>query len=315
MLAGARRGGRRRGRALLLVGAVAAVLALVAGTTLTAVVLTDDDAPAAAVGTESAPDDATAAGTAPPAPAETSPTGPAGPSLDDFSRDELDVAKAATVLLVAETTDDAGRDVRYSGSGSIISRDGLILSNAHVAQPTAPGLAEYYGDSGIDDPRYVLVALVEGSDAAPEYRARPVEVDGLKEAAVVRIYATADGDRVRRTDLDLPTMALGDSDDLESGDDVTVLGFPGISGSSRLTVTKGVISTFIDRDDLGPRSEIDTEARIAPGNSGGAAIDNDARIIGTPSALFGERNSTVVSGRIRPINLVLDLIEAAESAS
>ncbi len=305
---------KRRGKALLVVGAVVAVLALVAGTAVAAIVLTDDDAPPAAAATDPGDD---AEPTTPPSATSSEPS-PAEPTLDDLSGAELDAAKAATVLLVAETTDDEGQKVQYAGSGSIISADGLILTNAHVAEPTAPGLEEYYGDGGINDPEYLLVALVEGTDdapAAPEYRARPVQVDGMRDAAVVRIYATADGDQVSGGDLDLPTMPLGDSDALDSGDDVTVLGFPGISGSARLTVTKGVISTFIDRDDLGPRSEIDTDTRIAPGNSGGAAINNDAQIIGIPSALFGERDSPVVSGRIRPINLVLDLIEAAEAGS
>ena len=107
-------------------------------------------------------------------------------------------------------------------------------------------------------------------------------------------------------------MPIGDSDEVRSGDDVTVLGFPGIAGSARISVTNGVISTFIDREDLGPRSEIDTDARIAPGNSGGAAIDNDAKLIGIPSALFAPDGSPVVSGRIRPINFVMDMIEDAE---
>ena len=73
-----------------------------------------------------------------------------------------------------------------------------------------------------------------------------------------------------------------------------------------------MISTFVDREDLGERSEIDTDARIAPGNSGGAAVNNDAELIGIPTALFAPDGSPVVSGRIRPINFVSDLIEDAE---
>lgn len=99
---------------------------------------------------------------------------------------------------------------------------------------------------------------------------------------------------------------------LRTGDDVTVLGFPGISQSAAVSVTKGVISTVLDTEALGERSEIDTDARIAPGNSGGAAINNGAEIIGIPSALFGQEGSIVVSERIRPINVVKSLIEAAE---
>ncbi|GAA5155045.1 hypothetical protein GCM10023340_39630 [Nocardioides marinquilinus] len=277
---------RRRNRVLVVVGAVVAVLALVAASAVTAVLLTRDGTGGVAGGGSSS-------------------------SLDVLSSAELDSAKAATVLLIGET-DDQGP---YAGSGSIIRSDGLILTNAHVAQPTAEGLEENYGEVGRDDPDYLLVALVEGDDepAAPEYRARPVQVDGVADAAVLEIYADADGNEVDTGTLDLPTMPIGDSGSLASGDDVTVLGFPGISGSTRLTVTTGVVSTFIDVDGLGPRSEIDTDARIAPGNSGGAAINNDAEIIGIPSALFDDGTSNVVSGRIRAIDAVRDLIEAAEA--
>ncbi len=282
---------RRRRKALLAVGAVVAVLALVGATITAAVVLSGDGVGAA------------------------SPSG----GLDTMAvltSEELDGAKDATVLLVAESRDDEG-EVSYSGSGSILRSDGLILTNAHVAQPSAEGLDEYYGDdNGLVDPDYLLVALVNGVDdtsASPSFRARTVSADGFRDVAVVQIYATADGADLDPDTLGLPSMPLGDSDAMQSGDDVTILGFPGISGSARLTVTKGVISTFIDREDLGPRSEIDTDARIAPGNSGGAAINNDAEIIGIPSAVFTSgAGSPVVSGRIRPINFVMDVIEAAE---
>lgn len=294
---------RRRRRAGLVVSAVlVTVLVLVAAVTVPILLLGGDDEPVADRG-----------------PASEAPSADSSDSsLDVLTDEELERAKAATVLLSARTVDDQGRRVAYSGSGSIVSSDGLILTNAHVASPSAEGLAEYYtDDEGLRDPEFLLVALVDGMDdtpAEPAYRARLVNADGHLDAAVVRIYATADGRELSADEvaaLDLPTMEVGDSDELTSGDDVTVLGFPGISGSTRLTVTTGVISTFIDRSDLGPRSEIDTDARIAPGNSGGAAINNDAEIIGIPSALFGDADSPVYSGRLRPINYVRALLEEA----
>jgi putative serine protease PepD len=286
---------KRRNRTLARVGAGLGALLLVAGTVTAAVLVS-------AGGDNGGNDGGTDGG---PGSAD---------SMAVLTDAELDAAKAATVRLSVESTDGSGAEISYSGSGSIISSDGLILTNAHVAAPEAEGLAEQYApdEEKILDPDYVLVALTQGDDrpADPEYRARVVEADGHLDAAVIEIYADEDGNELDE-DLDLPTMPVGDSDELRTGDDVTVLGFPGISQSGAVTITKGVISTFVPSEEFGSRSEIDTDTRIAPGNSGGAAINNDAEIIGIPSAYFGDSGVPIVSGRIRPVNLVADLIESA----
>ena len=240
-------------------------------------------------------------------------TAPSDAGLDRLTSEELDSAKLATVLILAESTDASGAAVSYTGSGSILTPDGLILTNAHVAEPETAGLEERYGENYLTNPSVLLVALVENPDdspAAPAFRARVVESDGRIDAAIIQIFATIDGDPV--VDLDLPTIPIGDSDLLRTGDDVTILGFPGISQSQGVSITTGVISTFVNDPDLGPRAEIDTDARIAPGNSGGLAINNQAEIIGVPSAFFAQQGVPIVSGRIRPINVIADLISNVE---
>lgn len=236
-------------------------------------------------------------------------------TLATLSGEELDGAKVAMVRIEAESETTSGESVRWSGSGTIIDSSGLILTNAHVAAPEAEGLEELYGPIDLVDPEELQISLIESPDdtpAAPTYLARLVAADGHVDAAVIEIYATIDGDPLPEEGMGLPVMPIGDSDDLRTGDDVTVLGFPGISQSAGVSVTRGVISTFVDDPEgLGNRAEIDTDARIAPGNSGGAAIDNDARLIGIPTAIFAPEGGLVPSGRIRPINLVLPLLEEA----
>ena len=254
----------------------------------------------------------------PPTPrAEPERRGTASPGRLDAA--ELDAAKLATVRLSATTSDASGASVTYSGSGTLIDPRGLILTNAHVAAPATPGLEDVFAagpdSEALEDPDYLLVATVPGPDdspAAPAYRARVVEADGTLDAAVLEIYARSDGSPLVDA-LDLPWLPLGDSDALRTGDDVTVLGFPTISGSGAVSVTRGVISTFLDDPVLGPRSEIDTDARIAPGNSGGAAIDDQARIVGIPSAVYVVEGTAVVSGRIRPVSAVAGLVEQARA--
>ena len=303
---------RRLGRNLLIGGIVAGVLALILGIAAVTVVLSRDDDgndPTAGDGaSESAPTTASSS----------QPTGPVSP--DELTVTELDAAKAATVKIIAEShsLEDPSQQFAYAGSGSIIRSDGLILTNAHVAAPESPGIVETYGpEAAIANPDYLLISLTDGAtdtNAPPAYRARVVEADGFLDAAVIQIFANADG-----SDLDgelaLPTVQIGDSDPLRAGDDVTVLGFPAVADSGdSITVTNGLISTVINDPDLGPRSEYDTDARIAPGNSGGMAVDNDGVLIGLPTALeFDPSGSGVTSGRIRAIDVVKDLIATAEA--
>lgn len=275
---------RRLGRRLAVLGGIAAALLLVAGVVGLALVVGRDD--------------------------------PVKPSGGDT--DVLEAAKAATVKITAEShlLDDPSNTGTYHGSGSIIRSDGLILTNAHVAAPEAPGLEEKYGDEvRIANPDYLLISLTDGmtdTNAPAAYRARVVEADGELDVAVVQIYADEDGNELDE-ELDLPTVPIGSSADLRAGDSVTVLGFPAVAGDGEsITVTTGVISTVLNDPDLGPRSELDTDARIAPGNSGGMAINGDGELIGIPTSLFAAEGSTVTSGRIRSIDAVKDLIEKAE---
>ena len=164
----------------------------------------------------------------------------------------------------------------------------------------------------------MLIHLTDGMtdmNAPATYRAKVVEADGALDVAVIQIYADEDGDELD-DDPDLPTVPIGSSGELRAGDDVTVLGFPGVARSEdSITVTTGVISTVVNDPDLGPKSELDTDARIAPGNSGGMAINNDAELIGIPTAVQLDRDTRIASGRIRSVDVVKDLIEKAEDAT
>lgn len=287
---------RRWGKRLVIGGAAAAVLLLIAGVLGIALLVGRDD-----------DGDKTADG-GPPS---------GSSSMGALTGEELDAAKAATVKISAQThlLSDPSSMGDYHGSGSIIREDGLILTNAHVAEPEAEGLNDQYSGEEIANPEFLLVSLTDGmtdTNAPAAYRARVVEADGHLDVAVIQIYANADGSDLDGK-LDLPAVPIGSSGELRAGDDVTVLGFPAVAGAGEsITVTTGVISTVLNDPDLGPRSELDTDARIAPGNSGGMAINNDGELIGIPTALFSDRDTTVTSGRIRSIDVVKELIDRAE---
>lgn len=295
---------RRWGRRLVVIGAAAAIVLLIAGVLGAAWLIGRDDD-----GDRRADDDSS----------QGPGTGNDG-SMDSLSDEELDAAKAAAVKITGDSRSlTTGEEFSYGGSGSIIREDGLILTNAHVAAPESPGLVEQYGESIlIENPEYLLIHLTDGmtdTNAPASYRARVIQADGYLDVAVIQIYAEADGSDLD-DELRLPTVPVGSSGELRAGDDVTVLGFPAVARSEdSITVTTGVISTVINDPDLGPRSELDTDARIAPGNSGGMAINNDAELIGIPTALLSDQGgSSVLSGRIRSIDVVKGLIDRAEAA-
>lgn len=223
-------------------------------------------------------------------------------------------AEAATVRLLL------GSQSSYTGwgSGTVISPAGLILTNAHVAEPQAPGAAVAVGLPASHlspDPAYLTVEVVAGPalPVTARFRARPVAVDGYLDLAVVQIYATSAGAPVSPASLHLPYLPLGNDTQVQLDQQVTILGFPGVAESDSITVTSGVISTFVP-DPLAhvgdPRFMLETTARLAHGNSGGAAINNAGQLIGVPSEeVTGEGGD--LSWRLRSISEARPLITAA----
>jgi putative serine protease PepD len=283
--------GRKRRRTLALVGAVVAALVLVGGGLAAALVLGGDDdepvPPAAAVG---------------------------------LSEEHLARAKAAAVFLVA--VDSTGTPT-HSGSGSIISEDGLILTNAHVAKPSAPG----QGSSEFSDPDFLLVSLTSSEDDKPAtaaFRAEPIVADGYLDLAVLQIVSDADGDPIEGTAMNLPEpLPIGSSDDLHTGDEITALGYPSIGNVSAsldrpLTVTRGVVSTFQADEVIGTeRGLIDSDVRLGSGNSGGPSINDAGELIGVNTAVITANSEdagaiTQGSALIRPVDLAEEVLRIAE---
>ncbi len=302
---------RKRRRTLSVVGAAVVALVLIGGGITTAFVLGGDGA-----GSEKE----VAGGAGSPSPDSSS------PGVDDgrLSDEELDRAKQASVFIVAE---DASGQPIYTGSGSIISDDGLILTNAHVGKPSAPGQS-----LGEDDPATLLISLTSADDDSPvkaAFQAEPIVADGVLDLAILKITADAEGNPIDDTEVDLPDpMPIGSSADLRTGDEITALGFPAIASldldnplERGLTVTRGVVSTFKADSVIGdPRSEIDSDIRIGSGNSGGASINDTGELVGINSAVITAAQTpndeggsfTGGSALIRPVDLAQDIITIAE---
>jgi V8-like Glu-specific endopeptidase len=234
----------------------------------------------------------------------------------------------AVVQIIALYLEDGQLVPGWTGSGTVITPDGLILTNAHVVLPD-----RYYNVDALA----VAFTIQEDQEPVAMYFAEVLQADAQLDIAVIGITTDLDENPVDYANLNLPYVPLGDADDLRLGDAVTILGYPGIGGET-ITLTRGEVSGFTSEEGRGDRAFIKTSATIAGGNSGGLAADVNGYLIGIPTQLgYGgddqfvdcrvladtnrdgvvdENDNCVPTGgfinALRPINLALPLIEAAQ---
>jgi serine protease Do len=166
----------------------------------------------------------------------------------------------------------AGREVaRGLGSGVIIDKSGIILTNNHVVAGGGK----------------ITVRLHDGR----EFLATEVKTDPQTDLAIVRIKANGS----------LPVAKLGNSDDMEIGDWVLALGQPfGLEG----TVTAGIISAKGRGIGITAKENfLQTDAAINPGNSGGPLVDLYGNVIGINTAISSSSGGNQGVGFAVPINL------------
>lgn len=224
------------------------------------------------------------------------------------STDNDDLLRGTVALIV-----DDGH-----GSGSVIDADrGLILTNAHVVAPRAPGFAVNTGLPSTfeaEDPEIIEIAITTTPDEPAEVRYRGVVVaaDGYLDLAVVQITHTASGALVDADDLEgeLHELEIGDSEEVRSGDEVRATGFPANAASGAATIRSGIVSGAQQDDRLQTnRGLFNLDMTISGGNSGGALVDEDGRLIGVPSSVDAETGQV---GHARPIHLARPLLDAVE---
>jgi S1-C subfamily serine protease len=231
-----------------------------------------------------------------------------------------DLAQAVVQIFALDEDDNPV----WTGSGTLISEDGLILTNGHVV------------DDRFDEYDHLGIGVTESEDSPPElnFEAKIRAVDYAIDLAVIQITRQLDGGAVLE---DFPFVQIGDSNDVHLGDDLQVLGYPGIGGET-ITFTRGSVSGFTSERAVGDRAWIKTDATISGGNSGGLAVNDASELIGVPTIVGSGADTHTVDCRvledtngdgyldesdtcisvggfingIRPVNLALDLIKAAE---
>ncbi len=170
------------------------------------------------------------------------------------------------------------------GSGVIISADGYILTNNHVVQDQRGGDADR-----------ILVRLSDDT----ELEATLIGRDPQTDIAVIKVESG---------DLTLSPLTVADSDEIMVGDIVFAIGNPLGVG---LTVTSGIISAtgrsigIYGQD--GYEDFIQTDAAINQGNSGGALVDIQGRLIGVNSAIASTSGGSIGLGFAIPSDLAIQV--------
>ena len=172
-----------------------------------------------------------------------------------------------------------------AGTGFIIGKEGLILTNNHVVEGADKVEVSLYGDD--DDLRY---------------KARVVGRDPLTDSALIELS--------EKPDHSLPEVKFGDSSQIEPGDWVMAIGNP---FNLSHTVSVGVISAMKRPFPVSTGRSLDmlqTDAAINPGNSGGPLLNIRGEVVGMNTAIYSDarQSGNIGIGFAVPINIVRSLL-------
>jgi serine protease Do len=178
------------------------------------------------------------------------------------------------------------REVKGLGSGYIISSDGYIVTNDHVAGNATK----------------ITITLTDGRS----FDAKVIGSDSASDICLLKIEGE-----------DLPYVSIGNSDDIIIGEWVIALGNPfGLFElNDKPTVTVGVVSaTGMNLDAINNRyylNMIQTDASINGGNSGGPLVNSEGEVIGMNTLIFtsGGNTGNIGLGFAIPINKVRRIVE------
>ncbi|HYN04984.1 MAG TPA: trypsin-like peptidase domain-containing protein [Vicinamibacteria bacterium] len=197
-----------------------------------------------------------------------------------------------------------------TGSGFVVAPSGLVLTSLHVvAEDEATSrFREDEAEVSIGN-RRIEVAIGSGGGS------------GVFEAHVVASDVENDLAALQVTAAELPYLPLGDSDAIEAGRPVKVLGFPfgrQVEVGKRadkdvvpeVTVTAGSLSAARANEE-GDTRFLQTDATVNPGNSGGPTLDEDGYVVGVVRMKLARDATSQGAGFSVPVNVVKDFFDAS----
>jgi S1-C subfamily serine protease len=228
-------------------------------------------------------------------------------SVSPEARAQVRQAIASIGLISVRNTNEANLAPRPRGSAVVVRSDGVLVTNYHVI--TNPRTSRTYDE--------IFLNLMSDTDIASSdrYRLKPLLIKKEYDLALLCVAADEAGDPIPKS-FTFPTIEMGDSKKVRVLEDLFIIGFPEKGGSS-ITVNRGVVE---GRDILA--NWIKTDARVIHGNSGGAAVDGEGRLIGIPTKVVADEQPVDKDGDgfpddsrrygavgfLRPSHLVIEMI-------
>ena len=213
---------------------------------------------------------------------------------DTLSGAEINRIANSVVLVLA--LDKSGQPYA-SGSGTVVSANGVIYTNRHVVE------------GGAD---FAILTLSDmGEPAVLTYYATPTLIHPDVDFAVLQIDRDKNGNRIKASSLNLPFITLSDTAP-GIGDRIFVFGYPSL-GDAHMVLTSGSITT-IENDTLnGGRIPFwyQTDAQISPGNSGGLVVNTNGQMIGIPTQVRSEDRTLGRLGGILTMTAIRGALESA----
>lgn len=235
--------------------------------------------------------------------------------ISETARSEGRKAVAAVGQILVRNAGQGGAvtEARPRGSGVIIRRDGLVVTNYHV-------VAQDKVDRLFDEIYLALTNNPTPTTGVRRYRLRGLLLNRAQDLALLRIVADGDGKPYGQA-TNFFALEFGDARRAQIFEDLMIIGYPE-KGGSTVTASTGVVQ---GTDFAG--HWIKTDAQLIRGNSGGAAVNSAGKLIGIPTKVVldtvpvdkdgdgfpdGEKEIGAV-GFLRPAYLVAAMVRQLDS--
>lgn len=188
-------------------------------------------------------------------------------------------AMASTGLIsVRNSSDPSSQAPRARGSAVVLRSDGVVVTNQHVITNTRT-------NRSYDEIFLNLSGDGDAASASTRYRLKPLLINKEYDLALLRVESDAAGNPVPKS-FTFPSIEIGDSRKIRVLEDLFIIGFPEQGGSTP-TVNRGGV---VEGKDL-LANWIKTDARVIRGNSGGAAVNSEGKLIGIPTKVRADEQA------------------------